>query len=175
MAHVAILQGFHGCLRGHLPAPETASASPPAPSQRLLPASSSASITDMTLVHLCTYMSPWHLRQRVSNAGEALLKRGNLLKMPLENSLTTPYHRKTVTAPIFNRHHPSVPTSLPSQVCHLYHLCAHNLTHPLLLGSLSMLCRAIFFLQHPSGTEHKAPSLQQAHDHSPLPRHQCFL
>lgn len=161
-AQVAIPQGFHGCRRGHLPTPETAFA----PLLQchlkgccLLPALS-PSCDPSSPVHL---HGPMHLQKGFSRAGEARLKMGNFLKVSLENSLTTPYHKKIMTAPIFNSHHPSVPTFLPSLILYLF--CpvptASHIHHPW----IHYLCSAEIY--HPSGTEHN-PILQQAYKNFPL-------
>lgn len=118
-AQVAIPQGFHGCRRGHLPTPETVFAPPLQCHLKgccMLPALP-LSCDPSSSVHL---HGPMHLQKGFSRAGEARLKMGNFLKVSLENSLTTPYHKKITTAPIFNSHNPSVPTFLPSLILYLF-------------------------------------------------------
>lgn len=63
------------------------------PFQRLLPASSSVSRVDMTLLHLCTLMSTRHLPYEVQSCSRSITQHGKLLKS-VSRKVFTPYNKK---------------------------------------------------------------------------------
>lgn len=168
-AQVAIPQGFRGCRRGHLPTPETAFAPPLQCHLKgccLLPALP-PSCDPSSPVHL---RSPMHLRKGFSHAGEAQLKMGNFLKVSLENSLTTPYHKKIMTVPIFNSHHPSVPAFLPSLI-----ISSPPSPQPHASTTPGFAASVLQSYTTHLGQSIKPPFFSRPTRTSPSPRHQCLL
>lgn len=169
-AQVAVPQGFHGCRRSHLPTAETAFASPFQCHLKgccLLPALP-PSCDPSSPVHL---HGPMHPQKGFSHAGEARLKMGNFLKVSLENSFTTPYHKKIMTAPIFNSHHPSVPAFLPSLILYLFSPVptASDFHH----SRVPYLCLQRYTTH--LGQSIKPPFFSRPTRTSPSPRHHCLL